>query len=296
MIILKNPVKRKLNSPYFMLLCSDLHLGSPNSDHDYIARQFKEAQDFDADILINGDIFDAINIKDKRYDADTLHPKLRGKKDLLKAIVDLGVDVLKPFAKNIKWIGYGNHCEAWTKHCGSDPIRCLLDVLSRENCQAQHAGFRGFVITGFGVEGYSKQPLHRLKYYHGTGGDSAITKGTTQFYRVARSWHADAITFGHAHNIACVRESVGEVTDGGKYIEREQLLIQTGSYFRNYSQLDDKTVLNHSYASSRGHSPKPIGGQFLILRPVLDHKTKELKVEQNFCSSVSPFLSLSNVG
>jgi hypothetical protein len=64
------------------------------------------------------------------------------------------------------------------------------------------------------------------------------------------------------------------------------LNLQTGSYYRNYRQLDAETVLDYSYAARSAHPPKPLGGIFLCLQPSLDPITGELCVEQNFSSKV----------
>ena len=87
MIITNRTERAELGQPFFRLLMSDLHLGSPNADHDLIASQLQKAKNIGARVLVNGDVFDAIGPKDKRFDLAVLHPLVERKKDLAKAIV-----------------------------------------------------------------------------------------------------------------------------------------------------------------------------------------------------------------
>jgi hypothetical protein len=81
-------------------------------------------------------------------------------------------------------------------------------------------------------------------------------------------------------------DQVADVSDSGRYSEREQLNLQTGSYYRNYRQLTDDEVLDQSYAARSAHPPKPMGGIILCLRPILDLVTGELAVRQDFMTDV----------
>lgn len=286
MIITRILLETELNRPIFRLLCSDMHLGAANVDEDAIVRQFDEAVEIGADILINGDVFDCVCAKDKRFDLATLNPKIAGKKDTIGAVVDYAFDLFAPYRDNIKLIGIGNHEEAFINWHSVDPVRMLIDKLNNAGGNVIHAGFRGYVTTEFKIlDVHRRHPIHKLFYLHGVGGDSPITKGTIDFYRQARHWTCDALTFGHKHNSLVQREVVGDVSPSGHYVEKEQVLIQTGSYFKNYSELDDGTVLNQSYAAKAAHPPKPIGGAFLCLTPYRD-KNDEISIKQDVLSSV----------
>ena len=79
-------------------------------------------------------------------------------------------------------------------------------------------------------------------------------------------------------------DQIGDVSDAGRYRERRQLNIQTGSYYRNYRQLGQKDVLDYSYAARSAHPPKPLGGVFLILKPI--EGEDGLEIEQDFASNI----------
>ncbi len=285
MIITKHIEQAELGQPFFRLLMSDLHLGSINSDHDAIIADLQRAKEIGARVLINGDVFDAIGPKDRRYDLVSLHPSVARSKDLTKAIVEMAKEILAPYAGIIDVIGIGNHEEAWIAYCNTDPVRRLIEELNADGGKIVHGSFWGYINTLFAVSGHRKRARHKLLYLHGTGGDSPVTKGTIDFNRKGRSWQYDTLTFGHKHNIVCSVEQIGDVSERGKYSERRQLNLQTGSYYRNYRQLSDAECLDYSYAARSGHPPKPVGGLFLTVRPVLD-ANGELSIKQDFASDI----------
>jgi hypothetical protein len=276
----------QVGQPFFRFLMSDLHLGSVNSDHDEIIHDLDRAKTVGARVLINGDVFDAIGPKDRRFDLTVLHPSVQRKKDLAAAIVDMAFELLAPYASIIDIIGIGNHEESWVAYCNNDPVRQLIDRLNGAGGRIKHGSFWGYIRTSFRIDGYRNRPRHKLLYLHGTGGDSPVTKGTIDFNRKGRNWVYDALTFGHKHNLVCSADQMADVSDRGRYAEKRQLNLQTGSYYRNYRELDDDTVLDQSYAARSAHPPKPMGGIFLIMRPDIDRKTGELRVAQDFATDI----------
>jgi hypothetical protein len=284
MIVHDVPILSELGQPHFRYLMSDLHFGSGASDHERIASDCQRAVDSGARILINGDVFDAIGPKDKRFSANVLHPTLHGKKDLEAAIVDLAFGVLKPFAPHIDVMGIGNHEEAWIQYNHGDPVARLIEKLNGvKGARIKHGSFWGYINTRFAVG--RETAIHKLLYYHGTGGDSPVTKGTIDFNRKGRNWIYDALTFGHKHNIAITGEQIMDVTEAGRVVERLQLNLQTGSYYRNYRQIEtDGDPLDYHYAASKAHPPKPIGGIFLIMRPT--RVNGALVVRQDYASDI----------
>ena len=286
MIITNITEHAELNQQYFRLLCSDMHIGSVCSDHDSIVSQLQQAKRIGARVIINGDLFDAIGPKDRRFDLTTLHPTVCREKDLAAAIIRLALDLLMPFRDIIDVIGVGNHEETWINYGYNDPVRRVIEEMNRTGARVKHGSFWGYINTKFMVPGYRCKPSHKLLYLHGTGGDSPVTKGTIDFNRKGRNWVYDCLTFGHKHNLVCAVDQIADVSPRGRYSERKLLNLQTGSYYRNYRQLKDSEVLDQSYAARSAHPPKPIGGIFLCLQPKIDEATGELAVHQSFSSEV----------
>jgi hypothetical protein len=282
-------VKSEVRQPHYRLLMSDLHLGSPNADHDEIISDLEAAKSVGARVLINGDVFDAIGPTDRRYSLGDLHPDVAGKKDLARAIVDLAFDLLQPYRKLIDVIGIGNHEEAWIKYNHGDPVRTLIDRLNAEEGpqKVRHGGFWGYINTTYQIADERARPRHKLLYLHGAGGDSPVTKGTIDFNRKGRNWDYDALTFGHKHNKVLSEEAVMDLSRKGKVFVKNQLNLQTGSYYQNYRQLPEAEPLDYSYAESKTHPPKPFGGLFLIMRPDVN-KHGVWFVRQDYASDIVP--------
>jgi hypothetical protein len=80
-------------------------------------------------------------------------------------------------------------------------------------------------------------------------------------------------------------DQVADVSASGRLSERDQLNLQTGSYYRNYRQLNDDEVLDQSYAARSAHPPKPLGGVFLFTRPILN-SAGDLVVKQDFITDI----------
>lgn len=297
MLVHKVFERAEIGQPFFRMLMSDLHFGSPNVDHDAITADLEKAQRAGARILLNGDIFDSITAKDPRFDLGVLHPLVSHQKDLASALIDLAKEVLWPYRQLIDIIGVGNHEESWIKHGNFDPVRHLITALTAEkDCKIAHGSFAGYVQSVFRCEGYRQQPIHRLLYMHGAGGDAPITKGTIDFNRKGRNFQFDAFTAGHRHNMFASVDQIADVNSAGKYVERRQLCLQTSAYYSNYTELTDETALNYSYATSKTNSPKPLGGIMICMRPLYNLETKNLFVHQDFMSDVvSPWPTKSAV-
>lgn len=112
----------KLTNPATFTLMSDLHLGAANINYKLIEKELQTAKEHGDRILLNGDIFDMILVKDaKRFSPDVLHPRLRGRRDLVNAAVEWGAELLGPYADLIDMIGVGNH------ECHDDQTEVLTD-------------------------------------------------------------------------------------------------------------------------------------------------------------------------
>jgi hypothetical protein len=53
----------------------------------------------------------------------------------------------------------------------------------------------------------------------------------------------------------------------GNLVKRQRVCIVTGSYYRNYQRTTQADPAGYSYAESKQHPDKPLGGKFLILTP-----------------------------
>lgn len=265
-------------SEHWRFICSDLHIGSPSFDAKRWQRDMDAAAKVNARVLVNGDVFDAIDFRDKRYDASALVPELRGEKDLQGAVVRLAAELMAPYRGIIDVIGVGNHEEKWINWNANDPVARLIERLNSQleadgtDHRIRHGGICGFIRTRFFMDPSDPRGArvnHDLLYHHGSGGDSPVTKGSIDFYRRENQFLFDAVTMGHKHHRSFMDGCVVELTAKGRLNFRERKSIQTGSYYVNYRRTGQRFPLSYSYAESKAHSPKPHGGMFLRLRPAL---------------------------
>ncbi|MDE2103034.1 MAG: hypothetical protein KGL39_37665 [Patescibacteria group bacterium] len=281
----------EVGKPYRLFLMSDLHLGSAYVDKKKISEDLKSAAKADADILVNGDVFDAINPKDKRYMPSCYDKSLLGKDDVGEAMVDIAFEIFSPHANRIKVIGIGNHEESWIRRSAEDLVGRLIGKLNskleNENHtnRIRHGGISGFFRTTFEFprpKGTTFSSVsHTLLYQHGAGGDSPVTKGAIDFYRKGNQYDYDCVTMGHRHNRTFGCDNITYLSRGGYIVNRERLYVQTASYLMNIVQTDQKNPLNYSYAESGHHAPKPLGGMFLTITP-----TRETRKEGDAHSSL----------
>ena len=265
-------------SEHWWFLCSDLHIGSPSFDLKRWQRDMDAALKVGARVLFNGDVFDGIDFRDKRYDASVLVPQLRGEKDLQGAVVRLAYEYISPYRDIVYVIGVGNHEEKWIGWNANDPVARLIERLNsdleteKSEHRVRHGGIAGFIRTTFRLgersDGKARSCYHDLLYFHGSGGDSPVTRGSIDFYRKENQFLFDAVTMGHKHHRSFMDGVMIGVTSRGRLHFRERKSVQTGSYYINYRRTTQEQPLAYSYAESKHHSPKPHGGMFLRLRPV----------------------------
>lgn len=274
-----NRVRAEEDQPFLRFLCSDLHIGSSSCAKEALVADLTAAQKAHASILINGDAFDAITHNDpKRYKPSALDKSLWGLDDVGAGILDLGFALLEPFAESIDVFGCGNHEEAYTKYHGVDLTKLMIDRLNASlekqgsAHRVRHGGIQGYVRTTFEIgppdhKGRQRAVNHDLLYQHGAGGGSPVTKEAIRAFRALCGFEYDALTFGHAHHRTFGYDTTLYLSPKGHLRQKDRLYVQTASYFWNYQKTDQSAPLNYSYAESKHHAPKPIGGMFLTMTP-----------------------------
>jgi hypothetical protein len=261
---------------HWRFICSDLHLESPESDLSALRSDLNAARKVGARILINGDVFDAIWPGDPRFTMSVLRKELRGSDDVFSAIIEYAAKILTPYADLIDVVGNGNHERALHRRRAVDPINQLIGVLNHELAtqgdrnRIRHGGVSGYILSTFRFArpGGSKSGLaHKLLYFHGSGGESPVTKGLINVARIGANFDYDTMTFGHKHNRVFVDDTFLGLSRSGKLRHRQRIALLTGSYVRSYREGSQKRAINYNYAEDFISIPKPLGGLFLSLTP-----------------------------
>lgn len=268
-------------------LMSDIHLGAANIDLPRVKRELAEARENGDRVLINGDVFDLILPSDhKRFMVDALHPRLRGKRDIINKVVDWGLEIFGPYADLIDMVGLGNHETAVEKHHSIDVVGMLvyrLQELAPKDHLVHYGGYTGFVDYRFRNSRDGRRLV--IYYHHGSGGTSPITKGMIDFSRKNMFIDADVVWLGHKHHkiadttplrLRCPKNGNDPVTD-------QQVNVMTGSYMVSYAGQSQASVKKHGrrapYSSDWGLPPQAPGGARLMVSFPTDGG-KELKILQ----------------
>lgn len=271
------PIRVSAGVTLGFLLQSDLHIGAPHVDYAAIQREWSEAAEHGDRILINGDVFDAILAKDqKRYTPSVVHPKLRGRNDMVNAAADWAVEMMAPYAHLIDVIGVGNHETQLEKWNSSDITKFLIRDLTKslpkqyKNHVIHYGGYGGFVDyrLSWGTERATRRFL--IHYFHGSGGSAPITKGMMDFAR--RGWveGVDVVHLGHKHNrFAGHIQAISCPVVGDEPTIRQVRHVMTGAYFKTYGGQTQASIAKHgrvsNYAADWGVAPQGVGGARVLV-------------------------------
>ena len=248
-----------------ILLISDLHWDNPYCDRQLLKRHLDEAVAGGHDILINGDLFCAMQGKyDGRRSKSDMRPEHNNAK-YLDSLVETAAEWFAPYAQNIKIIGYGNHETSILKHCETDLIERLVTLLNANTKSSiEIGGYGGWVIYRFRRTDRSSTPF-KIKYFHGSGGGGVVTKGSIQFNRMMTMIEgADAIWMGHVHESMEMTYTMERLTQKDTIVLRDVLMIRTPAYKEEYQDG------SKGWHIERGAPPKPLGGRWLELKPYRD--------------------------
>jgi hypothetical protein len=244
------------------LMISDAHWDNPKCKRDILKRHLDRAVSEDMGIVINGDFFCLMQGKyDPRRNKTDIRPE-HNVHNYLDAVIEDAVEWWTPYANHIAWIGYGNHETAIIKNTETDPLQRFVDLLNYKN--------KTNVVTG-GYGGWWKLRMKykkhcdfsfNTKYYHGTGGGGAVTKGVIQNNRMGVMISgADCIWMGHVHELYHVidgQESLEHNSKSGFFVKHKYVHhIRTAAYKEEYGSGD------FGYHVEKGRPPKPIGGYIL---------------------------------
>lgn len=257
---------------------SDLHIGARNVDYAAMTRDLDRAKKHGDRININGDVFDGILPSDqKRFLTSALDPRLHGHDDILNGAIDIGVEILSPYAELIDMIGAGNHDDSVLKYHHFDPVLLLVDRLNQHlrSIGSPHVitygGYSGIIDYRFETDAPRCPRIRRflIFYHHGIGGSGSFSSSAGDFQKFNFVEGADVLWLGHRHSKMQATVVRLCFRDNGTVAERPVHFIRTGAYLRTYGiqhAIDVPRVgRRDNYASVRAYEPQGMGGYRLIL-------------------------------
>lgn len=210
-------------------LFSDIHFDSPDCDR----VTFKEHLDYCLKdhryILINGDLFDAILLKDQKraVPSNTEH-----RDNQLNVKLEETAHFLTPYKDQILFIGRGNHESSCIKFNGLDLLQMLTTMLNAgEKHKIVYGNYANFIRFSW-LNSHNKAVLkYDIFAHHGAGGNAPVTKGMIDFNRLAKGVNVDLIWTGHKHNsIVDYSDPIMFIDQNGNVVLKNRQCIQTPAY------------------------------------------------------------------
>ena len=252
MITKEKRIRYKYGDKFRLKPIADVHLGAVACDEQAFKAYLADSDDYTYFIGI-GDLYDAIIVKDPRYQKSS---DKSGGDAVIDEQVDKGVEMLMPYKDKILGLGYGNHEMAVIKHSGTDMMKRTCRRL-----EVPELGYSGLFKLIFRMKtGAGRSVI--IRYHHGWGGGSR-TQGAdlTKFSKDLAYWDADLFLYGHVH-----KRQDDEVPRlglrGTKLIARPKTMVICGTFLKTYLDGSDAT-----YSEVSGYPPTSIGGLNIDITP-----------------------------
>jgi hypothetical protein len=244
-----------------LAILSDLHWDNPHCNRELLKAHLDYCLKEDIPVFINGDMFCLMQGKgDRRGNKSDVRPE-HAFNNYFDSIIKTAVDWFTPYAHIIKLIGYGNHETSIIKHQETDIIARFVDLLNYKcNSNILTGGYGGWIWLNYQNSNMVKSL--KLKYFHGSGGGGAVTKGAINLTRALSMYEADIFTMGHIHENAArtdakeimyLKKGVCEIRH--KYIHN----MITGTYKDEYADG------SNGFHIEKGRPIKVLGGRILTL-------------------------------
>lgn len=218
----------KANIPTKLGLFSDIHFDSPDCDKETFKAHLDYCLQDKRYILINGDLFDAILLKDQKRAVPHLVERADNQ---LNVKLEETAHFLTPYKDQILLISRGNHEESIIKYSGIDLLQMLTTMLNAGNKhQIQYGNYANFIRISW-TKGTRAVAKYDIFAHHGAGGSAPQTKGMLDFAALSKGVNADLIWCGHKHNsIVDYSAPIMYIDNNGKVMLKNRQLIQTPSY------------------------------------------------------------------
>lgn len=245
----------KANKVIKLALLSDIHFDSPDCDRETLKKHLDFCLKDGRYIMFGGDLFDAILLKDQKRAV----PHLIENTDcqLNKKLNEI-YEFLKPYQKQILFMGRGNHEESILKYNGLDVLQMLATML---NMGQEHkilvGNYANFLRFTFKKPSDRKELHFDLFQHHGAGGSAPQTKGMLDFQQIAKGTNADLIWLGHKHNsLIDYSTPIMYIDRDGEVILKNRQCIMTPSYQKgrtiDYNANFAERFYNHTALSGFG--------------------------------------------
>lgn len=235
---------RKIPNTQKIYVLSDVHFGHPHTDLSLLTRHLEQAKQEGALIIDNGDFFDT-----RQFQNQSSLTK-RNKNDFYEKIVDKAFNLLKPYAKNIIAMGWGDQEMRVHKRSKMDLTYSLITKLRNEGSRGFSFMNEWWVYLTFNVQ--HREEVLRIRMTHDGGGNGAmVSRGTVAINRLAAHLpDVDIVINGHNHQAYIVPIARQQPNPNGSLQRKLVYFVRVPGYQRNSLR---------SEPESRNGLPHPLG-------------------------------------
>lgn len=221
------PLKSQI--PVKLGLFSDIHFDSPDCDKETLKLHLDYCLQDQRYILVNGDLFDAILLKDAKR---AVPHNTEHRDNQLNVKLEETAHFLTPYKDQILFMGRGNHEESIIKYNGLDLMQMLTALLNAgSKHKIQYGNYANFLRFSWVDNKHTPHLRYDIFAHHGAGGSAPVTKGMIDFSRLSKGVNADLIWIGHKHNsIVDYSDPIMFIDQCGNVVLKNRQCIQTPSY------------------------------------------------------------------
>lgn len=255
------PMVRRNDWTFRVLLSSDRHIDSPDSDWDLQKQHLQEAAETGSPVLDCGDLFDIVCGKsDKRASKSGVKPE-HNSSTYIDDVIEDTAEKLAPWAHLFPVMLSGNHEQYAIDKLETSMMDRLVERLRvLTGAKVHHGGYAAAVTFVF-VDDNKRPHSINLWMEHGAGGGAPVTGDMISMYRRATylpDFHVACS--GHTHDRVVRSLQRLRRTQYGKLVEDELILVKLPSYKREFQG-------GHGgWHARRGAPPKPVGAAWLEFR------------------------------
>lgn len=236
----------------------DMHIGSTNCDLKQIKEDVAEVKRLkNCYVILGGDMVEAINPSDKRFEWHGLEENFKNK--IYNLVLEQSkqvVEIFKPIKDRLLFLLEGNHEEKCKKQYYFDAAGYIAEELNIPNM-----GYSCFARLYFK---WHKKCSVDIYAHHGIGSGRTPGAKINSIHSFSKGFNADIFLAGHNHGLMSDSSPVLSLSEGGNQVtlkQKSRLFVLCGTYLKTYQ------VGQSGYGERTGYQPTHIGSPIITIKP-----------------------------